>query len=202
MNCRIAHCFVIVILLMSAVAHGTESALDATKRIAGKYTGQWSMFAFNDGKVVERAACTDVLIASHVTEDNERAYVEVIDVMTFPDGSTRTSKFIEGYYANSDGSAGDRFYEIQGKITIFKKLSENDWAYYAQPETGELWFLGFNPKDVISSSHIATKTTTYEDKIDTDHVTRVTTVQWKDANGTTQTSQFISLKGQHRRVAE
>jgi hypothetical protein len=191
---------VIVPLLIATASMAAESALDAAKRISGKYTGQWKMYGIAGGLVVEKASWTDVLEASDATESKGKAFVEVTDVMTFRDGTTRTTKFIEGYVANADGSAGDRFYEIQGKTTFFKKLTDRDWVYQATPDPGELWFLGFDPKDVISASHVATKTTTYEGNLDTDHVTRLTTIQWRDTSGSTQTTQFISMKGAHART--
>lgn len=183
-------------------AHAGSPAFEAAKKITGKYTGSWTMYGIENGNVVEKSSWTDTLIAANPIEENGRAFVEVSDVMTYPDGSTRTSVFHEGYYANSDGSVGERFYEIFGQAIVFKKLTANDWAYQATPAAGELAFLGFDSKSVISASHVAVKSTTYEGGIDTDHVTRLTTVQWKDATGKIRTVQFVSMKGEHVRVAD
>lgn len=187
-------------MTIGCASTGAESALDAASKIAGTYTGQWSMYGLADGHVVEKASWTDRLEAGHSVEDHGRAYVEVTDTMTFANGQTRTSKFIEGYSAKPDGSAGDRFYEIGGTATHFKKLTERDWVYQATPDPGELWFLGVNPQDVVFASHVTTKTTTFEGPIDTDHVTRLTTIQWKDADGKIHSTQFVSMKGEHART--
>ena len=188
------------LMAAASTSMAAESALDAARRITGKYTGRWSMYGLVSGSVVEKASWTDVLEAGSATERSGRALVEVTDLMTFPDGSTRASQFIEGYMVNADGSAGDRFYEIQGEVTIFKKLTDRDWAFQTAPEPGELWFLGFNPRDVIYASHVTTKTTTHEGGTDTDHVTRLTTIQWRTADGKLHASQFVSMKGEHTRT--
>jgi hypothetical protein len=185
------------------VAHAQASAtFEAAKKIAGKYTGTWTMYGIENGKVARKAAWTDVLTAGNPTEEKDRAFVQVSDVMTFTDGTTRTSNFIEGYISNADGSVGDRFYDLGGTTTHFKQLTQNDWSYQATPADGELWFLGFDPKTVVSASHVAIKTTTFDGSLDTDHVTRMTTIQWKDATGALKSTQFVSLQGEHRRMAE
>jgi hypothetical protein len=192
----------LALMLVASTAIAAESALDTAQKITGKYLGQWTMYGVAAGQIVEKAAWTDVLEAGKATESNGRAFVEVTNVMTFLDGKTLTVAFIEGYTANADGTAGDRFYEIQGKTTLFKRLTDNDWAYQTTPDPGELWFLGFNPKDVLSASHVTTKTTTYEGDLETDHVTRLTTIQWKDADGKIKSMQFVSMKGTHTRLDE
>jgi hypothetical protein len=202
MKTRLVFLGVLVSAIISTTSFAGESALDAAKKIAGKYMGTWTMFGMADGKVVEKAGWTDVLTAANPTQGDGKAFVEVSDVMTFADGTTRTSTFHEGYVTNPDGTAGDRFYEINGKPLYFKKLTDNDWAVQGSPDEGELWFMGFNAKAVVSASHVTMKTTTYEGDLDTDHVTRVTTVQWKDVDGKLKTDQFVSMKGEHTRVAQ
>ncbi len=189
-------------LTLSSNAFAGSAVYEAAKKIAGTYTGKWAMYGVQNGAVVQKSSWTDVLTAANPTEGKGRAFVDVSSVMTYPDGKTRTSVFQEGYFENSDGSVGDRFYEIQGQTVIFKRLTPNDWTYQVTPNEGELWFLGFDPKTVISASHVAAKTTTYEGGIDTDHVSRLTTVQWKDANGAIQTIQFVSMKGEHTRIGQ
>ncbi|MBI3534224.1 MAG: hypothetical protein HY072_01880 [Deltaproteobacteria bacterium] len=196
--CLLALC----LLLITSIAYTGESALEATKKIVGQYNGQWTLYGTSAGKVVEKTTWTDVLTAENPIEKTGRSFVEITDVMTFHDGTTRTSKFIEGYFTNPDGSAGDRFYEINGKPVSFKKLSENDWTFHTTLDAGELWFLGFNPTNVLLATQVTTKSTTYDGKIDTDHITRVTTIQWKDTDGLVKSTQFVSMKGLHKRVVK
>jgi hypothetical protein len=193
---------VVLSALAATSSFAGESAFDAAKKIAGKYNGAWTMYGLADGKVVEKASWTDVLTAANPTQRDGQAFVEVSDVMTYADGTTRTSNFHEGYVTHPDGSAGERFYEINGKPFYFKKLTDNDWSFQGVPSEGELWFMGFNAKSVVSASHVTIKTTTYQGDIDTDHVTRVTTVQWKDSDGTLKSTQFVSMKGEHTRTAQ
>lgn len=200
MSCNLVKRLCFIMLLSASFSYGSESALDSVKKIVGTYTGNWTMYGIESGIIVEKAAWTDVLTAGNPKLGNGRAYVDVSDVMTFQDGSVRTSNFLEGYLENSDKTAGERFYEIHGNIMKFKKLTDNDWTYHSVPDLGELWFLGFtSPQNVISSSHVTTKSTTYEGVIDTDHVTRVTTVQWSGDDGSIKSIQFVSMKGEHRR---
>lgn len=190
----------ISLFLLNSYSFAAETALEATQRIAGKYTGEWTMFALENGAVVEKVKWTDALVAENPTQDSDGAHVDVTDIMKFSDGSSRVSKFQEGYYAKEDGSVGDRYYEIMGQRISFKKLTDNDWTFQNTPSSWELPSLGFDPKTVISASHVTTKTTTYDGNIDTDHVIRITTIQWRDANGAVRSEQFVSMKGYHTRV--
>ena len=194
--------FLFVALLLSTFnCFATESALDAATKITGKYAGEWTMFGLENGVVVQQAKWNDVLIAETPTQGNGLAFVNVTDNMIFADGTNRISKFQEGYFSNVDGSVGDRFYEIMGNKVLFKRLSESDWSFQATPSAWELSSLGFNPKNVVFASHVTTKTTTYDGLIDTDHVTRITTIQWKDSEeGIPKSLQFVSLSGYHTRV--
>jgi hypothetical protein len=196
----LAHIF--GLLLLSGTAFAADPVFDAAAKIAGKYSGHWALYGVADGKVVEKASWTDTLTATNPTRAAGKAYVDVTDLMTFPDGTTRTSTFQEGYLESADGSVGERFYDIHGQKTLFRKLTDNDWSYQSGVDAGELWFLGFNPKTVVTASHVAVKSTTLEGNVDTDHVTRVTTIQWRDVDGSLKSVQFVSMKGEHTRVAE
>ncbi len=193
---------IMILLIAAANSYAGESALAAAKKIAGNYTGSWALYGVVDGNVVIKSRWTDVLTATEPVQDSGRAFVKVTDVMTFSDGSARTSKFEEGYLANADGAAGDRFFELNGSTVVFRKLTDNNWAFSTVPDENELRFLGFDPRTVLSASHITVKTTTLQGNTDTDHVTRVTTVQWKDAAGALMSMQFVSMNGSHTRTIE
>ena len=120
--------------------------------------------------------------------------------MNFQGGGVRETHFLEGFYKDKDGVAGDRFYEVNGAVVKFKKLNQNTWIFETPVDPGELSFLGFDPKKVVSAVHTTTKVTTYEGEKDTDHITRLTTVQWKEDSGTLQSIQFVSMKGYHTRI--
>ena len=193
---------ILALLIGAARAQAGGSALDEAKKIEGAYTGSWALYGVVDGNVVIKSRWTDVLTATEPVQNPGRAFVNVTDVMTFADGSLKTSRFQEGYFANADGTAGDRFYEMNGSTVVFRKLTDNDWAFYTVPNEGELRFLGFDPKAVISASHMTVKATTFQGGGSTDHVTRVTTVQWKDAAGTLMSIQFVSMNGSHTRTEQ
>lgn len=187
-------------LTIGGFSYGAVTALEAATKITGEYQGEWAMYALKEGKAIEFSKWKDKLTASNPTLLKDRAQVSVVDIMTFPDGSVRKSEFVEGYLANPDGSAGDRFYEIQGTTVPFKRLTKDDWAFHTTVSAWELPLMGFDPKTVLSSSHVTVKTTTYEGEMDTDHVTRTTTVQWKTAEGLVKNIQFVSMKGFHTRT--
>ena len=193
---------IMVLLLAAANSYGGESALAAAGKIAGSYTGNWAIYGVVDGNVVMKSKWTDVLTATEPVQSPGRAFVSVTDDMTFADGSVKTTKFEEGYFVNADGTAGERFYELNGSAVVFRKLTDNDWAFYTVPSEEELRFLGFDPKTVLSASHITVKTTTLQANTETDHVTRITTVQWKDAAGSIMSIQFVSMNGTHARISE
>lgn len=188
-------------VLFVAASARAETAHDAAAKIVGTYRGEWKMFGRDAaGLIVEKSAWSDELIAANLTDLKDRAYVEVEDTMTFADGTKRVSKFHEGFFANADGSAGDRFYEIAGDIVIFKKLDPNNWSFLTAPSSGELSWMGFALGEVLGATNVTIKSTTYEGAIDTDNVSRITTVQLKDASGAIRVLQFTSMQGYHNRM--
>jgi len=185
----------LVILGGPAIA---ETSLEATQRIAGTYHGEWVMYKYKDAQSVELTRWTDELVAKNPMINGNRAEISIENKMVFRDGSVRVSNFVEGYLTNHDGSAGNRFYEINSQLIIYVKLSPNDWTFYSSISEGELWALGFDPVTVKSSSHVTTRSVTFQNGKDTDYITRVSTVQWIES-GVLKTAQFVSLEGKHSR---
>ncbi|HEX4924785.1 MAG TPA: hypothetical protein VFV50_11895 [Bdellovibrionales bacterium] len=179
----------------------TPPALAEARKISGRYLGRWTVYGLERGELVVKTKWSDTLTAGDARLEGGRAVVDVTTQMTFIDGSQRTLQFREGYFLLPDGSAGERFIENQGQVTLVKRLSPNDWALQTVPQPEELRFLGFDPSIVLSASHVTTKTTTYKGAVDTDHVARFTTVQWKNtATGAIETTQFLSMIGVHKRI--
>ncbi|MGB7921741.1 MAG: hypothetical protein WCF57_00720 [Pyrinomonadaceae bacterium] len=170
------------------------------KAIAGTYTGSWTMYGVDEkGQTVKRVAWTDVIKAENPVATGDRAYVSITDEMTFEGGRIppRKSQGTEGYMLNADGSLGDYFIEVSGQRYRMQKLGKDAWAYAAPADPREVASLGFS--NVLSAQHALVKVVTQEEGIETHRISRLTTVNWKDAEGKQRWTQFISLQGFHKR---
>jgi hypothetical protein len=168
--------------------------------IAGTYTGAWTVYGLDEkGQAVKRVGWTDVIRAENAVVKGDRAYVTITDEMTFEGGRIppRKTQGTEGYLLNKDGSLGDYFFETSGQVYRFQKLAKDTWAYIVPADPRELAQLGFS--NVVSGQHVLIKVLTSEQGIETHRISRVTTVNWKDAEGKERWTQFVSLQGFHKR---
>lgn len=184
-----------VCLLFSVSSWAKESALGEVSKLVGQYAGHWVMYGIVNNQIAPIARWSEVLVVKNPKLQAGRAVVEVENTKTIKDGRTETLKYIEGYFATEDGSVGERFIEIEGKLLHIKKLNDTNWSYYSEPSSEELKQLGFEPEQVLSASHVTVRTLTSVGKRETAHITRVTTVQWRDTSGLIQSPQFLSLMG-------
>src|SRR5262249_6337152 len=146
------------------------------------------------------AAWEDTVEAKEPRQEKGRAFVSVANVLTFSGGKSFTVNFVEGYLVNRDGTAGSRYFDLQGHTVVETSLGKDSWSFETPVSTQDLQMMGFNPKEVLFSKHVTVKTVTREGPFDTEWVSRVTTIQWKKATGQSPVKQFVSLQGYHRRV--
>jgi hypothetical protein len=168
--------------------------------ITGTFTGSWTMFGIDQsGQVVKRMAWTDVIKAENPVVKGDRAFVTTTDEMTFEGGKIPPTKVkgTEGYFLNKDGSLGDYYYETYGKEYRLQRLGKETWAYVIPADPRELGQLGFSK--VSFAQHALIKVVTNEQGAETHRITRVTTVNWKDADGKERWLQFVSLQGVHKK---
>ncbi len=168
--------------------------------LTGTFTGSWTIFGIDEkGQAVRRMACTDIVKAENPVTKGDRAYVTTTDEMTFEDGRVPPMrvKGTEGYFLNKDGSLGDYFIESLGQVYRVRKLEKNIWTYAMPASPQELAQLGFT--SVTWGQHVVVKVITQEQGIETHQITRVTTVNWKDAEGKERWIQYVSLQGVRRR---
>jgi hypothetical protein len=86
-----------------------------------------------------------------------------------------------------------------GAIDIEQPIGTNVWTYNQAVDPRDLAQLALGPNDLVSAQHTIVKVQYVCAGVETQYVTRVTTVVWKDAAGTTQTRQFVSMHGVHTR---
>lgn len=168
--------------------------------ITGTYTGSWTMFGIDRvGQVTKRAAWTDVLKAENPVVKGDQAYVTTTDEMTFEGAAIPPRKVqgTEGYFINKDGSLGDYYFESFGRVYRMQRLEKDTWAYNVPADPRELAQLGFS--NVSYGQHTLIKVVTNEQGAETHRISRLTTVNWKDAEGKDRWIQFISLQGVHKR---
>ncbi len=168
--------------------------------LVGTYTGAWTSYGIDDkGQVVKLAAWTDILKAERPIVEGDRAFVATVDEIIYEGGKIPPLKVrgTEGYYLNKDGSLGDYYFENFGRVYRLQKLGKDVWAYAVPADPRELAQLGF--ANVASAQHVLVKVVTSEQGVETHRNSRVTTVNWKDAEGKDRWLQFVSLQGAHRR---
>jgi hypothetical protein len=191
---------IILSLATSALAQSAQvQAPKEVAAIAGTYTGSWTMFGIDgQGQVVKRGGWTDTMKASSATVSDGRAYVATVDEMLF-EGRPAPMKFEgkEGYFLNKDGILGDYFIESFDQVIKMQHVAKDTWVYSTQATPQELAPLGFT--NVSSARHVVIKVVTVEDGVETHRITRVTTVNWKDAEGKDRWLQYVSLQGVHKR---
>ncbi len=167
--------------------------------IAGTYVGEWTMYGVNaKGEAVPRMTWTDTLKAETPKVEGNRAFVTIVDEMTFAGAKTpvkATGK--EGYFLNKDGSLGDYFIEMRGDVRRMVKLSDTAWSYATKAAPQELEQLGF-PKG-STGEHVLVKFVSGSGADEVHRIVRMTNVHWKDRDGKEQWTQFVSLKGHHKR---
>lgn len=203
-RCRL---FVLVLLPSSFVVQplagaGPEKAPvpEAVRALAGTYTGSWTLFGVDDmGQVVKRMAWTDTIKAANPERTSDRAFVTTVDEMTFEGVQAPPFKVQgkEGYFLTKDGSLADYFIESNGQVNRMAKLADDVWCYAAPTAAQELARLGF--PNGAAGRHVLVKVVTREQGVETHRISRVTTVSWKDKDGTERTLQFVSLQGSHKR---
>lgn len=203
LTARVFYFMLTIFLLGAATATAQDQAKPIPKEvsaIAGTYAGSWTVFGLDEkGQTVKRAAWTDVLKAENPVNQKDRAFVTITDEMTFEGGRIppRKTQGAEGYLLNKDGSLGDYYFETAGQVYRFQKLSPDTWAYVIPADARELAQLGFT--NVVSGQHTLVKVITSEQGVETHRISRVTTVNWKDAEGKERWTQFVSLQGFHKR---
>ena len=168
--------------------------------LTGDFSGSWTIFGIDErGQAVKRMAWTDTIKAEKPVTKGDRAYVTTTDEMTFEDGRIpqKSVKGTEGYFLNKDGSLGDYFIESFGQVYRVRKLEKNVWTYAMPGSPQELAQLGFT--NVIWGQHVVVTVITQEQGRETHQITRVTTVNWKDAEGKERWIQYVSLQGVYRR---
>lgn len=188
-----------ICLALSAKAQAVVPS--EVKEIAGTFTGAWTAYTLNaNGEVVKQMAWTDVMKGENPVAEKDRAYITTTDEMTFEGGKIPPQKIPgkEGYLLNKDGSLGDYFIEVFGQTILMKKLSKDAWVYTVSASPREFAALG---DKFLSATHVLVKTVSFEQGTETHHISRVTTVRWKDAEGKERSTQFVSLQGQHKRSA-
>lgn len=201
--------FSVRLLIMLALVPSAHLAVKAdppkeipkeVRALEGTYTGAWTMYGIDEkGEIVKRATWTDTLKAGGAEIKGDRAFVtwSCEQVFDGAKGPLRKSEGKEGFFLKKDGTLGDNFLEMFGQTTRVTKLSESAWSYSSAAAPQELTALGF-PKGA-SGEHVIVKMVTKEKGVETHYITRVSAVTWTDKDGKERVTQFVSMKGFHKR---
>jgi len=199
----------VIAAVVNRPAEVRPTAIEQAKTIVGKYTGAWQLYGLDTygGDTVLKATWDDEVEAKDPVQQGNRAFVTVSNRMNFsqwcapPSGSSISLDFTEGFFVEEDGSAGERYFDMYGQTTVETQVSPGLFSFETAVSSQELTSLGFaDAKAVLSAKHLVVKSVTHAEGVETEWVTRVTTIEWKDPAGATQGKQFVSLKGFHKRI--
>ena len=166
---------------------------------AGTYDGNWELFGrAADGTVFSASTWTDVAVADQPTFETDRAYLRVVDDMTFAGGMEIMQEWIEGVLVEADGTAGQEFIETNGVVTLVDEVEPDHFRYQTDVTPADLYFFeGITPDVLVSGYHVLDKVVTFPGGVETHTITRNTHLEWNDPAGTLQTADFVSLTGVH-----
>ena len=168
------------------------------QQMAGRFTGTWTSFSYKDGHPVKRASWTDALICDKPTRVGNKTIVEFHAESTFPGQSrTRKRQWKEGYFLNDEGGLADRYVEYFGTVYRLKQISPTTWVYALPMASTEFAQMGF--PGAIRGEHVIIVSEQTESGVDTRRMTRLTSVVHKNKDGKEITTQFVSLRGFHKR---
>jgi hypothetical protein len=177
-----------------------DSPLARATQIAGHYIGESTAYRVDaNGDVVVAYTFHEDITATNPELKDGRAFVHVTDVIT----GTTPQSWTEGFLVNADGSVGSRYFLMDkpGSTDVIEVPIANGGAtFQTEFYVGEENALGFGGKDIVYKKHTTVKNTITSGNVETDVISRVTTVSWKEADGTTQTKSFVSMNGYQSRT--
>ena len=190
-------------LLFVLIGTTTMFSQDLEKALAqleGKFVGEWTSYKKNvSGEIEIAMTWRDTITTGPLVKEKTLAYVEVESTSTFdnPIIPPYTMKFKEGFYIDG-GQVGKRFFNIMGAEILFTQLNEKTYAYTQDIQAGEFQQMRFFT--AVEGTHTVIKVVNEIDGIETHSISRISTIISKDEEGKLYETQFISLKGVHRRV--
>jgi hypothetical protein len=179
-------------------ANHVNGALSAVSELAGSYAGHWVVQGLDaNGQTFPAIAWDDTLEASNPRIERGRAVVSVRDVLMLPPPQSQmVVELVEGFHVESDGSAGARFFEVNGVETIEQALAARDFAFESALADGDRQLIQRNPDGLTDRSrHYSIRIVEQQGSVAREEVTRLTRAVWADS--TSQT--FISMYGYHER---
>ncbi|NUO52037.1 MAG: hypothetical protein HOV80_24565 [Polyangiaceae bacterium] len=184
---------------------GGESANDPLAYLAAKagtYEGSWEIYAVDAAQVRSlKYAWTDVAVADTPTVEATRAYLTVVDNMTFTVGfnGTQEQTWIEGILIEPSGALGQQFVETDGVLTIQIEVEPHHFVYETALTQYDLLLIeGCTEQNLIEGHHTIDKTVTFPDGIETHTISRTTHASCNATSGMI-TVDYPSLTGTHRK---
>jgi hypothetical protein len=184
------------------VPWGQES-LDYLSERLGTYEGAWQLFGLDGADEVQESwAWTDVITASNLRIEEDRALMDIHDVMDMGGGSTYEMDFYEGTYIQEDGSMGDYFIEIDGEVTIMTEVSPDHWEYDV-PLTDQDYqgLANISSANMVSGWKRNTKRVSWVEGWERHDVSILTHVEYQNEIDEVVIVEFTSLEGFHQKTA-
>jgi|GEM_PF-3036753 hypothetical protein len=200
-ECILKFSFRILLLLIFPVLLQGQSIEKETIKLKGKFAGEWTSYKRNVAGEIEIASTwKDTVTAGEPIISDKMVYVNVHTDYTFDNLQLDpfSLDFKEGFYVDNN-KVKDRFFSTGGEIIKMIQLDKNTFAYSQKMHQNEFTQMRFFTG--IEGFHTIIKVESMEKRQEIHRITRLTTIQYYNEKEEIVTTQFVSLKGYHKRIA-
>ncbi len=178
-----------------------QEALDLITGMVGTYTGDFVMHGLDGADAPYPAmSWADTAVASNPRIDGDRAQVDVHDTMVMDGGGTYEQEWLEGILIEPDGSAGDRFIDMDGVVTVQTEVTPGVFEYEQPIEEYDFYnWTNVTAANLIAGGHLMHKEVVDDGGIETHLISRTTSLEYEDAGGSTVSVEYLSLEGTHQK---
>lgn len=178
-----------------------QESLDMITEMVGTYTGDFEMYGLDGGdQAITVMTWTDTAVATNPRIEGDRAVVDVHEEMVVDQSTTYEMDWLEGVLIEADGSAGSRFIDMNGIVTIQTEVEPGHFEYQQDlDEYDHYYWDNITPVNLVSGYHVMNKIVTDVQGVETHEITRTTYVDYEDQGGTIISVEFVSLQGTHEK---
>lgn len=188
------------VLLFLTINLGAQDVKQEMEKLNGVFAGEWTSYKKGiTGEIVVANSWKDTLITEEPIKDETTVHVKVKCSYTFdnPNIPDYYLEFREGFYYEGE-EIKDRFFSSGGSIIKFVQIDENTFMYNQPVHKNEFSQMRF--LSGLDGTHSIIKVISDEEGQEFHRITRITTLRYLDENDKIRSTQFVSLKGYHKRL--
>ena len=163
----------------------------------GRYEGASTSYRWDGTKMVPASSWTEVVVTKTAVLDATTAHVTAEDKMTFDGSFSMDISWTEGFLRKRDGSLGTRYFDVQGVRVLEIEVAPHVWSMKKDNSVEDLKRFGFGHP--VRGFTITTKTVAVEDGVETDRLTAVSDIVWRDEASAEHRGHYVTMTGYHKR---